>query len=423
MVSLVLAISILLTLQGAVATYAMFYTFLTNRRLRNLMPDKHILPGKASRTFSLIVPARNEEHVIGDTLSAMAGLRYPKSMYEVLVLVRADDRATIKEVKKALKKINRDNFRLIPIDGEANTKAYSLNIGAHFAQKEIVAVFDAEDEPHPELLRSIDATFAADPDLSVVQAGIQLININSTWFSALNSLEYYFWFKSVLPFMSKLGVTPLGGNTVFMKRQAVQAIGLWDEDCLTEDADIGIRLSGAGYRVKTIYEERLATLEETPENEMALVRQRSRWDQGYLQVLTKGDWLRLPTLKQQLWTFYVLVQSLFRHLSFINMALLPLTVQLVEVPLILALFSFVPAYFLFLQFGLYLLGLSDLKRYYKVKFSPFLYPLVLLAFLPYQAMLVIASTRAILRLVKGVVVWEKTTHANLHRLNLLYRQG
>ncbi|OGD61814.1 hypothetical protein A2160_04000 [Candidatus Beckwithbacteria bacterium RBG_13_42_9] len=421
MSAVIMTVALLLVIQGAMATYAMFYTFLEERRLAEIRPNRLPLPGKAQRTFSLIVAAKNEEHVIGDTLKAMARLNYPDSMYEVLVLVRADDKQTIRETEKTLALLKKDNMRLIYIDGDANTKAYSLNIGAHYAQNQVLAVFDAEDEPHPDLLAHVDQTFAADHYVGVVQSGIQLINVDSSWFSALNSLEYYFWFKSVLPFLAKTGIMPLGGNTVFISKFALKKIGFWDEDCLTEDMDIGVRLAKYGFKSKIIYEEKLATLEETPKDEAGFIRQRSRWDQGYLQVFMKGDWLGLPGYQQRFLTGYILVQSLFRHLSFIFMILLPVSVNLIKVPVLIAMLSYLPAYFLALQWGLYVMGLKDLKYHYQLKFSPLLYGKMLLSFFPYQLMLALASLRAVRRSLGRRVEWEKTAHRNLHRLNLTYR--
>ncbi|MGI5827904.1 MAG: glycosyltransferase [Patescibacteria group bacterium] len=414
--TILLALTLLLTGQGALSTYSMLYTFLESGRLLGLKAKKHILPGKGSYTFSLIVPARNEEKVIADTLKAMSRISYPKTMYEVLVVVRADDAATLAKTEEALAQINRDNFRLITIDGEANTKSYSLNIGAHFAKHEIVAVFDAEDEPHPDILTHVSEAFAADTELSIVQAGVQLINVGSTWFSAINCLEYYFWYKSVLPMMAKNKTTFLGGNSVFIKKEALLTVGKWDEGCLTEDADIGVRLSNHNFKTGVIYEENLSTLEETPVDELAFIKQRSRWDFGYLQILFKGQWLKFKSLKQQYLSLYILTQPLFRHVSFVAMVLLPLMTRFLQVPVGLALLSYLPAYFLVMQLGMYALGLYDLRKYYNLRFPLGVFITTVLTFFPYQLMLFISSLRALVRLTLGKYTWEKTVHQNSHRL-------
>jgi len=72
------------------------------------------------------------------------------------------------------------------------------------------------------------------------------MNHRSSWFSARNALEYYFWFKSRLHLHSRIGFIPLGGNTVFVRRPLLEAAGGWDNDCLAEDCDLGARLSARG---------------------------------------------------------------------------------------------------------------------------------------------------------------------------------
>ena len=420
--SVVLGLTLLLLIQSAFATYTMLYSFLDKRNLKSLRPPKQNFARKYEHTFSLLVPARHEEKVIGDTLKAMAKLDYPKNLYEVLVLVRSDDTKTINKVNETLNQLGRETFRLITIDGEPINKPGALNLGLHFAQNEIVGVFDAEDEPHPEILKNVDATLTK-RKVDVVQAGIQLVNVDDHWFSALNCLEYYYWFKSILPFFAKHGVIPLGGNTVFIKKNAVREVGGWDDDCLTEDADIGIKLSAAGCKTAAIYDEKLATLEETPVNTAEFIRQRTRWAQGYFKILLKGDWLKFGSLKEQLLLFYVLSYMLVRQISAVAMVLLPVFSLLVKVSIPLALFSFAPAYFLFLQWGLGVIGLLQLRKNYNLNFSLLAVGDALTFYFPYQLALFVASLRALNRLNWGLYGWEKTVHLNSHRLAVLGRLG
>jgi hypothetical protein len=49
-----------------------------------------------------------------------------------------------------------------------------------------------------------------DEPVAVVQGGVQLMNYQSKWYSVLNVLEYFFWFKSRLHYHARLGMTPPG---------------------------------------------------------------------------------------------------------------------------------------------------------------------------------------------------------------------
>src|SRR6185312_10726406 len=80
----------------------------------------------------------------------------------------------------------------------------------------------------------------------------------------------------------------------------------WDESNLTEDADIGLRLSSMGERVRVVYDDRYVTKEETPPSLQQFIKQRTRWNQGFMQTLRKGTWRDLPTRKQRLLAAYTL---------------------------------------------------------------------------------------------------------------------
>ena len=61
-------------------------------------------------------------------------------------------------------------------------------------------------------------------DVDVVQSGVQLINHNTKWYCFLNVLEYFFWFRSSMHFFANIGMTPLGGNTVFVRRELIDLV-------------------------------------------------------------------------------------------------------------------------------------------------------------------------------------------------------
>ena len=407
---IVVILTILLTIQGYLVTRSMLFGF-SHR-------DSPIIPSQTpTNTFSLIIPARNEPEVIGRTILSLSAIKYPRDLYEVLVIIRADDYQTILATEQAIKEANAHNIRIVQIDGEAHNKAYSLNIGLHLAKNQIIGVFDAEDEPNPNILQKVNDYLLSNPSTSVVQAPVHLINLSSSWYSSLNAIEYYYWFRSVLPYLATKKVVPLGGNTIFIKKEIYTLVGTYDESCLTEDADLGIRLASKNISVGIIDDPRLATCEETPGNELGVIHQRSRWDQGYLQVLGKGDWGNL-SITQRFYAGYTLTQPLFRHLSFLNMIFSPAIAILGHIPLTIALLSFVPGYFLILQLGLYMLGLNSLAKLHHLHLSPWRYLATLIAFIPYQALLTLASFRAIGKISIGNTSWDKTEHKNSHRPSL-----
>jgi cellulose synthase/poly-beta-1,6-N-acetylglucosamine synthase-like glycosyltransferase len=281
----------------------------------------------------------------------------------------------------------------------------------------MVTIFDAEDEPHPGILQVVNTITLLD-QAPVIQCGVQLMNYADRWFSALNVLEYFFWFKSRMHYHAAVGMVPLGGNTVFVSRGLLLELNGWDQDCLTEDADIGIRLSAMRVPIRVMYEDTYVTREETPPTVEQFVKQRTRWNQGFLQVLLKGDWLRLPTRTQRLMALYTLGFPLFQALMLVYVPISVWSILTAKVTILVAMVSMLPLYMLIIQFSICAVGLYEFTKLHGLRASRTSWLQLLLAYIPYQWLLGYAALRAVWRQLRGLNSWEKTIHIGAHRAAL-----
>jgi len=293
-------------------------------------------------------------------------------------------------------------------------KPKGMNTALPHCRGDIVGVFDAEDEVQPDLLRLVDARFNA-TGADVVQGGVQLMNLQTSWWSLRNCLEYYFWFRSRLHFHANARFIPLGGNTVFARASVLREVGGWDSECLAEDCELGVRLSTRGAKVVVAYDPEVVTREETPPTLKSLFKQRTRWNQGFLQVLRKGEWRKLPSLRQRMMARYLLSMPFLQAFTGLMIPVSLVLIGLVKVPLAVAMITFLPIAPTVLTLVAETVGLGDLQRMYEVKVRLRDYVRLLLGTLPYQVFLAAAAVRAVIRESRGIHAWEKTEHLNAHR--------
>ena len=249
------ALSILLTIQSVYTLYIMLYTWDRPEASRRAKaPVRFLQPRKS---FTVMLPARHEEDVIQTTIERVVSARYPLALLEVVVICSADDTGTIAKAQQKIAQLRRqgvDRVRVVAFKNGPINKPHGLNVGLRASRNEVVTIFDAEDDIHPDIFNVVNTVLLRE-QVAVVQCGVQLMNYQSNWYSALNVLEYFFWFKSRLHYHARLGMTPLGGNTVFFTREVLKRVGGWDERDLTEDADIGIRISSLGEPIRVVYDD------------------------------------------------------------------------------------------------------------------------------------------------------------------------
>ena len=371
-------------------------------------------PDEPRLSFSLLVPARHEEAVLEATVTRLLEQDHPD--FEILVIVGHDDPATA-GVARLLEE-RHSQVRVVVDTHLQKNKPRALNTALPLCTGQVIGVFDAEDEVAPALLRHVDACFRA-TRAHVVQGGVQLMNFQTSWWSLRNVLEYFFWFSSRLHFHARSRFIPLGGNTVFVRADLLRQANGWDADCLAEDCELGVRLSSWGARVTVAFSAELATREETPPTLKGLFKQRTRWNQGFLQVLYKREWKRLPTRTQRMLAVYLLAMPFAQAFAGVLVPISVLTMVFVKAPDLFVMLTFLPLLPTLGTIAVEAAGLHEFGRRFGIHVRTKDYLKLVAGTVPYQLILAAAAVRASIREVRGVRTWEKTEHVGAHRPALL----
>ncbi|MFG3504422.1 glycosyltransferase [Streptomyces sp. NPDC047821] len=366
--------------------------------------------GQQGLSFSLLLPARHEQLVLEHTIDRL--LESSHRDFEIIVIVGHDDPETTEVAERAAAR-DPGRVRVVVDTHESKNKPKALNTALPYCRGDVVGVFDAEDQVHPELLAHVDHAFTA-TRADVVQGGVQLINFHSSWYSLRNCLEYFFWFRSRLHLHAAKGFIPLGGNTVFVRTDVLREAGGWDQNCLAEDCDLGVRLSSVGKKVVVAYDADMVTREETPGTLMSLLKQRTRWNQGFLQVYRKKDWKQLPTLGQRMLARYTLMTPFMQAFTGVIIPLNVAVALFLDVPIGIAVITFLPLLTAMVTFVFEIVGLHDFGRQYglRVRLAHYLKLVVGGPF--YQMLLAGAAVRAVWREQRGRNEWELTSHVGAH---------
>jgi cellulose synthase/poly-beta-1,6-N-acetylglucosamine synthase-like glycosyltransferase len=235
----------------------------------------------SGKTFSIMIPAKNEEKVLGRLLDRLVNLEYDKSKYEVIVLEDGSTDNTYNICKKYEDMY--DFIRCIKLEKSQvpNGKSRALNVGLKLAKYEIIGIFDADSVPKLDILSYASATFS-DDNVVAVQGKLVPINVRESIITRFASLEELFHEYSIAG-RSRLGLfVPLEGTCTFIRKSTLEELGGWNEYTLTEDLDLSLKITSMGYKI--VYNPSMIMWREVPTSLRWLIRQRLRWYRGHFEI-------------------------------------------------------------------------------------------------------------------------------------------
>jgi cellulose synthase/poly-beta-1,6-N-acetylglucosamine synthase-like glycosyltransferase len=376
----------------------------------------HYLSGCPWPSYTILCPLYKEGPVVAQFVKAMERLDYPTSSLQILLLTEEDDNDTRLAIS-ALGTLP-PHFQVVTVPkGEPRTKPRACNYGLMLATGRYVVIYDAEDIPEPTQLKQAILTFAQHgPDLACVQAQLNFYNTHQNLLTRLFTIEYSLWFDLLLPALQHMNIAlPLGGTSNHFRTSVLRVLGGWDAFNVTEDADLGMRLSHYHFQTAVL---RCTTYEEANSDLKNWIRQRSRWIKGYMQtylvqtrhpvrdlargrskalfsiqVLVGGAWVTF-LLNPVVWIM-LFVYILFRsHVENVYHILFPAPILYAGMLCLL----FGNFYYLYIA----MLSCMQRKQYTLVKWC------LLLPF--YWLLMSVAAIKASWQLITKPHYWEKTQH-------------
>ncbi len=233
--------------------------------------------------FSIIVPTKNEESVIQRCLDGIFNMDYPKDKLQVVVVDGKSEDNTLKICSEFSRKYP-ETIKVIS-EKTVKGKPAALNLALPYITGEIVGVFDADSFPEKEVLLKT-ASYFNDKKLIALQGRTTSINEKYNALTRVIAAEERAWFQTLLSGREQLQLfVPLTGSCQFVRTKVLEELGGWDENSLTEDVELALRLVEKKHLIK--YAPDVCSGQETPSGIGSLFKQRVRWYRGYMETAIK----------------------------------------------------------------------------------------------------------------------------------------
>ena len=238
------------------------------------------LKEKKDHRFMAIIPAHNEEAVIGNLIESLKNQNYNKELYDIYVIADNCTDNTAKVAKEAGAIVYKR------FDETKKTKGYALD---WFLKQKIEEdapydaffVFDADNIVHPDFIKNMNKKLCQGEE--VVQGYRDIKNPTDSWITAGYALFYWTMHRFYHLARYNVGLSPLLNGTGFMVKFDVVKPQGWDTVTLTEDIEFSLKRIIKGKRLGWATD--AICYDEQPVGFKQSWSQRSRWTVGHMQCI------------------------------------------------------------------------------------------------------------------------------------------
>ncbi len=241
--------------------------------------DKPLKVNKQHK-FMAIIPAHNEEAVIGNLIESLQNQNYDKKLYDIYVIADNCTDNTAKVAKDAGAIVYKR------FDETKKTKGYALD---WFLKQKIEEnapydaffVFDADNIVHPDFIKNMNKKLCQGEE--VVQGYRDIKNPTDSWITAGYALFYWTMHRFYHLARYNIGLSPLLNGTGFMVKFDIIKPQGWDTVTLTEDIEFSLKRIISGKKLGWATD--AICYDEQPVGFKQSWSQRSRWTVGHMQCM------------------------------------------------------------------------------------------------------------------------------------------
>ena len=266
-------------------------------------------------TCTIMIPAHNEAMVIGRTVESMLKLEYPKDKLTILVINDGSKDETASIVQKFADQDSRVVLFNVPLGEGGKGKSRALNLGLKQVNSEVIAIYDADNTPDPKALRYLVAQLITNQQLGGVIGKFRTVNKDATLLTRFINIETLS-FQSILQAgrWQMHNIATLPGTNFVVWTHLMRDLEGWDEQALTEDSELSIRIYQKGYKIKFV--PYALTYEQEPQEWKVWLKQRMRWVRGNNYVIAKF-FKEIPKFKSKRLAFDILYTLLLYYVFFV----------------------------------------------------------------------------------------------------------
>ena len=235
---------------------------------------------KKDHKFMAIIPAHNEEAVIGNLVESLKAQDYPQDKYDIYVIADNCTDDTAKVAKEA------GAIVMKRFDDVNKTKGFALN---WFLKQKIeenadydaFCVFDADNIVDKNFLKNMNKKLCQGEE--VVQGYRDIKNPTDSWIASGYAIFYWMMHRFYHLARYNLGLSPLLNGTGFMVKFDLVKPNGWQTITLTEDIEFSLMNIAEGRKLGWATD--AIVYDEQPITFMQSWSQRSRWTVGHLQCM------------------------------------------------------------------------------------------------------------------------------------------
>ncbi len=270
--------------------------------------------------FLVLVPAHNEEKVIGDIIQNLNDMDYPKELYDFYIIADNCTDRTAETARKLGAKVieTRKESPDAPTGKPIALKKALQAIGNYQDRYDLMMIFDADNLMDTNMFREVNSQYLDKDKPDFIQCYLGAKNKKGVvaWF-------YYTGYTLTNRFFDlakyRLGLNcPIGGTGFAMTTSYLYRRGGWTTMSLTEDFEIQVEATLEGRRI--LWNHHTRVYDEKPTSLLASIRQKIRWGQGHWYVAlhnTRKTFQALAAGRISFWEFLSLMTYMYSIAAYV----------------------------------------------------------------------------------------------------------